>query len=231
MYYCVFAPGEDGKLGLSVRPGQDVNGVLGVVVSKNIVLMVAFTVGFLAWMVGGVQSQGIDRSDPVETEDVEIVPRPNYAGAYWLVLSDKYAEGADTPVGYATWDPVLRRYTFFNMKGEYKGFYQATITHRESLEFEPFHETPLDIGEAGTQRHEQFLAYDKNNRYKGVIIVGLGGRGVTDANPYGELGGRFKIYYRGNIPVPYRTIRPQIGPYQHLEDLLGVDLVRPRSTR
>ena len=216
---------------MSVCPLWGYDSLLGVMLSKNIVFTVAFTLGILACLVGSVPAQGVDRSDPVETEDLEIVPRPNYAGAYWLVLSDKYAEGADTPVGYATWDPVHRRYTFFNMKGEYKGFYQATISYRESLRFEPFYETPLDIGEAGAQRNEQFLAYDKNNRYKGVIIVSLGGRGVTDVNPYGELGGRFKLYYRGNIPVPYPSIRPQIGPYQRLEELMGGDLRVPRVIR
>ncbi len=214
-----------------VGPRRGKTFVQGVILIKHLITVVGITLGIAAWLVGDVRSQSVDRSDPVETEDLEIVRRPNYQGAYWLFLSDRYAEGADEPVGYATWDPVQRRYTFFNMKGEYKGFYQATIGHRVSLDFEPFYQTPLDIGEEGTHRYEQFLTYDKNNRYKGVIVVGLGGRGVTESNPYGELGGRFRMYLRGNIPVPYPAIRPRIGPYQSIEDLLGADLYRPKATR
>jgi hypothetical protein len=135
------------------------------------------------------------------------------------------------PVGWATWDPINRRYRLFNMKGDYKGFYQGTIGQRRPIEYQPYYDTPPDTGEEGYHHWEQYLAFDKNDRYKGVIILSLGGRPITDANPYGELGGRFLIYHKGNIPVSYPSLRPQIGPYEYLEDLIGMPLPRPRSTR
>ncbi len=108
----------------------------------------------------------------------KIVPRPNYEGAQWIV------NDADNKIiGYAPWDAVKRRWTMFNLRGQYQGFLQATIGS----------EQPLD--------YRQYLWYDKSNRYMGVFIARLGGRPVSPDLPYGELGGNLDYFEKGNIPI------------------------------
>ncbi len=122
-------------------------------------------------------------SDSAEDEVLDgkffyISPRRNNEQAHWI-----FEQSTNRPIGYAPWDQRKRRWTLFNMRGEYQGFIQALIGTDE-----PPHYT-------------QYSWYDKDNRYKGVFVARLGGRPHTRDLPFGELGGELRIYERGNIPV------------------------------
>jgi hypothetical protein len=122
-------------------------------------------------------TQDVDK-DEITAANFNIVPRPNYEGAQWIVN-----EADNKIIGYAPWDAVKRRWTMFNLRGLYQGFLQATIGS----------ERPLD--------YRQYLWYDKSNRYMGVFIARLGGRPVSPELPYGELGGNLIYFKKGNVPI------------------------------
>lgn len=99
-------------------------------------------------------------------------------------------------IGYAPWDKIKRRWTLFNLHGEYRGFIQATIGQQF-------------IKQKGAdlwyQYYTQYLYYFKDkfsdNTYRGVFVTSLGGRPRTSWNPEGELGGSLDLYPIGNIPL------------------------------
>ncbi len=138
--------------------------VLGVICGHN-----------YAWGIPLVSDKLID--ELVEA-DFRIVPRPNYQGSFWII-----DQKDNNIVGYAPWDKVKRRWTLFNLRGNYQGFIQATIGSEDPLQY------------------QQYLWYDKDNQYKGVFIAQLGGRPIGPDLPHGELGGDLKFFAKGNIPL------------------------------
>jgi hypothetical protein len=139
--------------------------------------------------------------EPLETTSYYIAHRPNYAGADWV-----FSQTNNRIIGYAPWDSVQRRWTLFTLTGKYAGFVQATI------------------GEATYPIHyKQYLKYDKDNRYKGVLIARLGGRPLTKDRPYGELGGSLDLYEVGNIPTTPPSYQLQIDPLLRFPE--GVDFI------
>jgi hypothetical protein len=64
--------------------------------------------------------------------------------------------------------------------------------------------------------------YGKENDYKGVFVAGLGGRPVSPALPYGELGGSLALYEVGNLPVPQPAYQPEVDPLRRFPE--GVDV-------
>jgi hypothetical protein len=97
------------------------------------------------------------------------------------------------PVGYAPWDKINRRWTLFNMHGDYRGFIQAIVGQQF------IKHNKVDIW---YQYYTQYLFYFKDNIYRGVMIASLGGRPKTEILPQGELGGSLDLYPIGNIPIP-----------------------------
>ncbi len=126
--------------------------------------------------------------------------RPNYKGAQWIF--DQYTNNL---IGYAPWDPVKRRWTLFDLKGEYYGFIQAIVGQ--------FQHPP---------HYLQYLWYDKDNRYKGFFVRGLGGRPVTPDLPFGELGGQMHVYLFGDLPLDFPEYTIQTDPLKQFPP--GVDV-------
>jgi hypothetical protein len=127
--------------------------------------------------------------EPLETRSYYIAARPNYAGSNWV-----FDQRNNKIIGYAPWDSVQRRWTLFTLTGKYAGFVQATL------------------GATNPVHYKQYLKYDKDNRYKGVLIARLGGRPLTKDRPYGELGGSLDLYEIGNIPMTRPSYQLQIDP-------------------
>lgn len=137
-------------------------------------------------------SQTTEAAEVLASSKFRIAPAPNYEGGWWIynVLNDKI-------IGYAKWDVVNRRYTLFDLAGGYGGFMQATV------------------GDRHHEHYQQYLWYDRHNRYKGVFQLTLGGRPATsDENPYGELGGVMLPYTSGNIPPPLPEYKPFTSPLE-----------------
>jgi hypothetical protein len=122
-----------------------------------------------------------------------IAPKNNFAGAAWV-----HELTTDKIIGYAACDAQIRRWTLFNLKGEYRGYIQATV------------------GTTSPPHYRQYLWYDRDNRYKGVFIVRLGGRPVTPDLPSGELGGQLDVYERGDIPIPWPSYEVEPDPLRRL---------------
>ncbi len=131
-----------------------------------------------------------------------ILPRPNYQGSYWLI-----DQATNDIVGYAPWDALKRRWTLFNLRGEYQGFMQATIGDRN----------PPD--------YRQYLWYGKDNQYKGVFIAQLGGRPQTPDLPHGELGGSLNFYPKGNIPLAPPNYEIETDPQKLFPEGIEVEPV------
>lgn len=146
--------------------------------------------------------------ETLQHSNFRIVPRPNYQGAFWVV-----EEGTGKIIGYAPWHAVSRRWTLFNLKGQYRGFLQATM------------------GTPAPPHYKQYLYYDDLNRYKGVYIADLGGRPVTRDLPYGELGGGLAYNAMGNIPVPLPDLRIEVDPLKRFPDGVDVSPITPPSAR
>ena len=102
--------------------------------------------------------------EPLETTSYYIAARPNYAGSDWV-----FDQTNNKIIGYAPWDSVQRRWTLFTLTGKYAGFVQATM------------------GATNPLHYKQYLKYDKDNRYKGVLIARLGGRPLTKDRPCTEI--------------------------------------------
>ncbi len=80
----------------------------------------------------------------------------------------------DKTVGYAPWDKINRRWTIFNLHGDYRGFIQAIIGQQF------IKHQRVDIW---YQYYTQYLWYFKDNIYRGVMIASLGGRPKTETLP------------------------------------------------
>jgi hypothetical protein len=144
----------------------------------------------------------------LESSNFVIEPRPNYQGAFWLV-----EEGTGKIIGYAPWDSVNKRWTLYTLKGQYRGFLQATL------------------GTTKPPHYQQYLYYDGHNRYKGVYVSSLGGRPVTRDLPYGELGGSLNYYARGNIPIGLPQYRIEVEPMKRFPEGVDVSPLTPPPTR
>lgn len=155
----------------------------------------------------------IDALHPPDEKDITESTR--FKLSRMLMYSDMYLvirikDGL--PVGYAPWDRINRRWTLFNMHGDYRGIIQAIvgqqfIKHRRE-----------DIW---YQYYTQYLFYFKDNIYRGVMIASLGGRPKTEILPAGELGGSLDLYPIGNIPIPRDTPHIYIDPANRP---MGIDI-------
>ncbi len=154
----------------------------------------------MLWPMHGTCSQNKVDDEPLVYSSFYIKGRPNYKGSRWV-----FESGTHRLIGYAMWDAVKRRFTVFDLKGRYYGFYQATIQG-----FYP-----------GFYR--QYLKYDKNNRYSYAVMALPGGRPLTAKNRYGELGGQWVLNDKGNITLPDTTPRPSATPLDGLDDLYSPD--------
>lgn len=139
-------------------------------------------------------AQALPPGDSSPKEDLDeanfyLAPRPNYEGSQWV-----FDTKDNQIVGYGPWDAQKRRWTLFNLRGQYQGFIQATV------------------GSTDPPHFRQYLWYDKDNRYKGVFVASLGGRPVSPDLPYGELGGGLNIYDKGNIPLGLPSIEVEVDP-------------------
>lgn len=189
---------------------------------RKFLFIVVAASSLLSWPAYGLLAQVTDY-DPIDMEDVDIVQRPNYEGAWWL-----FVRHTNTPVGYARWDAIQRRYTLFNLKNRYKGFYQATVGNERRLDYQPRWDEE-DRPEERSQEYRQYVTYDKDNGYRGLIILTLGGRPAwPDVLPFGELGGQMALYRVGNIPLPpSRIVQPFVPSYRRMQDLTGEALGLP----
>jgi hypothetical protein len=148
-----------------------------------------------------------DEKDITETTHFKIMPMLNYTDNYWVIrIRD------DKIVGYAPWDKINRRWTLFNLHGDYRGFIQAIIGQQF------IKHKRVDIW---YQYYTQYLWYFKDNIYRGVMIASLGGRPKTEILPYGELGGSLDLYAFGNIPVKFQSLFVGIDPVQ---PPMGIDI-------
>jgi hypothetical protein len=160
-------------------------------VALTLALVLAVGTGF-----GQAQSPDADSAkENLDEADFYLAPRPNYKGSHWI-----FSTRDNQIVGYGPWDSVKRRWTLFNLRGQYQGFIQATL------------------GPTAPPSYRQYLWYDKDNRYKGVFIASLGGRPVTPDLPYGELGGGLNIYSKGNIPLDLPSFEVEVDPWRLFPD-------------
>lgn len=121
-------------------------------------------------------------------------------------------------IGTALWDGVRRRFTLFDTKRKYAGFIQATISEPQA-----------------PQIYKQYLAYDQNNHYQGVIIKDVGGMPVPPLKPpslpgilgerqpgsFGkELRGQWQIFRKGNVAIEdLPDPEPRVLPW-YIEEIL-----------
>jgi len=148
------------------------------------------------------------QQEPLETTNYYIAARPNYAGSHWV-----FDQTNDKIIGYAPWDSVQRRWTLFTLTGKYAGFVQATV------------------GATNPPHYKQYLKFDKDNRYKGVLIARLGGRPLTKDRPYGELGGSLDLYAVGNIPISPPLYQLQVDPLKRFPEGVEFDPIEPPYAR
>ena len=142
--------------------------------------------------------------EPLETSSYYIAARPNYAGSDWI-----FDQSNNKIIGYAPWDSVRRRWTLFTLTGKYAGIVQATL------------------GATDPPHYKQYLRYDKDNRYTGVLSARLGGRPLTKDRPYGELGGSLDLYGIGNIPITPPSYQLQIDPLLRFPEGVDVTPIEP----
>ena len=193
--------------------------------SKKITMGILILFPALAFLWHGTLALAQDwgKPDPIESQNCYLKPRPMSRDTFWIV-----EKGTNKMIGYAKWDPILRRYTLFNFKNQYKGFYQATLGQMRNLWYQPYWNTDFTDTYERAHHYQQFLTYDKNNRYIGVFILSLGGRPESPDVPFGELGGKMVLYKIGNIPVRYpESVQPFTPDYDILDDLLGRDVTNP----
>ncbi|MFH1147856.1 MAG: hypothetical protein V1736_09140, partial [Pseudomonadota bacterium] len=121
-------------------------------------------------------------------------------------------------IGTALWNDMQRRFILSDKKGKYAGFLQATVLDSQLPKI-----------------YKQYLAYDQDSNYQGVIIKELGGMPlpltkppslaelVSELHPKplgNELGGQWQLFRTGNIAleeVPELEIR--MLPWE-IEDIL-----------
>ena len=155
----------------------------------------------------------IDALHPPDEQD--ITEATLFKLSRMLMYSDMYSvirikDGL--PVGYAPWDRINRRWTLFNMHGEYRGIIQA-IVGQQFIKHQR-----VDIW---YQYYTQYLFYFKDNVYRGVMIASLGGRPKTETLPEGELGGSLDLYPIGNMPLKPPGISIYIDPAKRP---MGIDI-------
>lgn len=165
-------------------------------------LIAALVAGLLVATTGvwGQPSGGESRKEALEQADFYLIPRPNYHNSYWII-----DQKDNEIVGYGPWDAVKRRWTLFNLMGQYQGFIQATI------------------GTTDPPYFNQYLWYDKENRYKGVFVASLGGRPTTPDLPYGELGGNLDIYDKGHVPLQLPSLEVEVDPFRLFPEGMDVE--------
>ncbi len=146
--------------------------------------------------------------EAVEFANFSFVPRPNYRGSFWIV------DSADNKIiGFAPWNPQNRQWRLFNLKGEYKGFMQATI------------------GSDKPPHYTQYAWYDKENKYKAAIVTRLGGRPRSPELRFGELGGEFLPFEIGNIPLEQPSIEIETDPLRRFPSGVDISPVAPEPLR
>ncbi len=154
---------------------------------KISVILVSWILSLLATGVAMSQLPAVsaeDEKDNIEGTNFTIVPRSNYHRSYWII---RIKDGEI--IGYAPWDIERRRWTLFNLYGQYRGFLQATL------------------GERRIEYYKQYTWYDRNNRYLGVFIASIGGHPRTKDYQFGELGGSLDLYNIGDMPLrPYQLL-------------------------
>jgi len=121
-------------------------------------------------------------------------------------------------IGKALWDRVQRRFTLFDAKGKYAGFIQATMSESQA-----------------PQIYKQYVAYDQNNNYQGVIIKDVGGMPIPPLEPPSvaamigepqpaslgtELGGQWQLFRIGNVVIEdIPDPEPRVLPW-YIEEIL-----------
>ena len=151
---------------------------------------------------------GEDERDNIDGTNFTIVPRLNYSRSYWIV---RIKDGEI--IGYAPWDIERRRWTLFNLHGNYRGFIQATL------------------GERSIEYYKQYTWYDRYDRYIGVFIASIGGHPRTKDYKFGELGGSLDLYDIGNPPLGMPKLLFDIDPNKSYRPM-GLDSsIVPRLPR
>ncbi|MCL5123282.1 MAG: hypothetical protein M1511_02055 [Deltaproteobacteria bacterium] len=148
-----------------------------------------------------------DEKDITESTLFKLTRMLSYSDTYLVV---RIKDGLI--VGYAPWDKINRRWTLFNLHGDYRGFIQA-IVGQQFIKHQK-----VDIW---YQYYTQYLFYFKDNIYRGVMIASLGGRPKTETLPQGELGGSLDLYPIGNIPLKPPSISIYIDPAKRP---MGIDI-------
>ncbi len=149
-----------------------------------------------------------DYRDNIDGTNFTLIPRLNYARSYWII---RIKDGEI--IGYAPWDIERRRWSLFNLHGQYRGFIQATI------------------GERSIEYYKQYTWYDRHNRYLGVFIASIGGHPRTKDYQHGELGGSLDLYNQGNPPLGMPKLLFDIDPNKSYQPM-GIDSsIVPRLPR
>jgi len=153
------------------------------------------------------------REKPIYDYSFNLRPSMHSAKTYSIVDRD-----TGRIIGNALWDGTQRRFTLFDAKRKYAGFIQATVP-------EPL-APPI---------YKQYLAYDQNNNYQGVIIKDLGGMPIPPLKPpsvaarlgepepssFGlELRGQWHLFRIGNVTVEdILEPEPRVLPW-YIEEIL-----------
>ncbi|MBI4965920.1 MAG: hypothetical protein HY913_21760 [Desulfomonile tiedjei] len=150
---------------------------------------------------------------PIFEYSFNLQPSMQFEGKYSIV-----DRNTGNIIGSSLWDDVRRRFTLFDAKGKYAGFIQASMTEPQAPKI-----------------YKQYLAYDHNNNYQGVIIKDVGGMplsptalpplsgaiGEPQPRPLGnELRGQWQFFRIGNVAIEdVPEVEPKILPW-YVEEIL-----------
>jgi hypothetical protein len=130
----------------------------------------------------------VEEKDNVDVIPYVLVNRGNYENRSWII-----SIRTGKTIGYAPWNNVTKRWTLISLDSKYMGFIQATVGELRKPEV-----------------YTQYLRYDRDNQYTGVMIKALGGGPKTRDLPYGELGGELNPYAIGNLPMKFSGLETYI---------------------
>lgn len=178
-------------------------------------LVAAAVTGLAVTVLGntGLAASLDQEEKPIFEQSFNLRPSMQSPDGYSLVN-----QSTGKTIGTALWNDMQRRFILSDRKGEYAGFLQATVLDSQAPKI-----------------YKQYLAYDQDSNYQGVIIKELGGMPLPltkppslaeivpglQPKPLGnELGGQWQFFRTGNIALE-EVPEPEIRTLpREIEDIL-----------
>jgi hypothetical protein len=195
------------------RPWNKTNSLRQALVTATMAAVATSVLATVALAEDNLSDSWTQREKPIYDYSFNLRPSMHSEKTYSIVDRD-----TGRVIGNALWDRTQRRFTLFDAKRKYAGFIQATVSEPQA---------PLI--------YKQYLAYDQNNNYQGVIIKSLGGMPIPPVKPpsvatrlgepapssFGlELRGQWQFFRTGNVAIEDVPIpEPRVLPW-YLEEIL-----------